>query len=84
MDKQAENSVLCPWCNRGEVISEGNSSGEITIRCPKCFHFFRIHLDSMTAEKAIAHRKITITRGKSPGMQMRPVTKAAGYQTITD
>ena len=54
----AEKMVVCPWCEKGEVYTEGNGKVTVTVRCPKCLHFFRIRLDDHTAEKVQAHRRV--------------------------
>jgi len=54
MTEKLVQSVFCPWCNKGEVIMEDAVAGILSVKCPKCQHVFRIHLDTLTAEKALA------------------------------
>ncbi len=58
VEVKEENLVVCPWCEKGEVYTEGNGKVAVTVRCPKCMHFFRIKLDDYTAEKVQARRKM--------------------------
>lgn len=53
-----ENRVDCPWCEKGAVYTEGNGKAAVTVRCPKCMHFFRIHLDDYRTEKVQAHKRM--------------------------
>lgn len=52
-----ENRVVCPWCEKGAVYTEGSGKAAVTVRCPKCLHFFRIHLDDYRTEKVQAHKR---------------------------
>lgn len=49
--------IECPWCFKGAVFIEGSGKAAVTVRCPKCLHFFRIHLDSFSTEKVQAYRR---------------------------
>ena len=58
MTEKTVQYVYCPWCNKGEVIREGAVAGTLSVKCPKCQHVFRIHLDTLTAEKALACNRL--------------------------
>jgi len=53
----AENIFACPWCTKGEVYSEGRGRVSVTVRCPKCLHFYRIRLDTYSVERVQARRR---------------------------
>ena len=53
-----EYKVVCPWCAKGEVYTEGTGKAAVTVRCPKCMHFFRVRLDDYSTEKVQAHRRV--------------------------
>lgn len=64
-----ENRVECPWCGKGAVYTEGSGKAAVTVRCPKCMHFFRIHLDDYRTEKVQAHKRLSnrpLKLGESP------------------
>jgi len=69
----AENMVVCPWCSKGEVYMEGYGKAAVTVRCPKCFHFFRIRLDDHTVERVQARRRVQNRIHKTNG-SFRPQT----------
>ena len=56
-ENQVENRVVCPWCEKGAVYTEGNGKAAVTVRCTKCMHFFRIRLDDYRTEKVQAHKR---------------------------
>lgn len=41
-----EIKVLCPWCNKGEVYIEGAGNANVSIKCPRCQHCFKLRLKS--------------------------------------
>lgn len=44
-----EIKVLCPWCNRGEVYIEGAGNANVSIKCPRCQHCFKLRLNDCVA-----------------------------------
>ena len=46
--------IFCPWCEKGEVFVEGSGEVNVTVRCPKCQHCYRINLLTLTATKVAA------------------------------
>ena len=82
MLKELERYVYCPWCNKGEVVTEGAVTGSLTVKCPKCQHVFRIHLDTLTTEKAIARN-----RSIKASFRLKPTSTRVSSQphtTVTD
>lgn len=62
-----EKMVVCPWCSKGEVYAEGHGRAAVTVRCPKCMHFFRIRLDDYSVERVQARRRVQSRIHKTAG-----------------
>ena len=43
-----EIKVLCPWCNKGEVYIEGAGNANVSIKCPRCQHCFKLRLNDFS------------------------------------
>ena len=54
-----EHKVLCPFCHKGEVYTEGSGKAAVTLMCPKCTRCFRVRLDNFTAEIASPRKKVS-------------------------
>lgn len=53
-----EIKVLCPWCNKGEVYIEGTGNANVSIKCPRCQHCFKLRLNDFTTVRIQPHRKL--------------------------
>lgn len=56
--------VLCPWCKKSETHIERPADASLTVQCPNCTRFYRVHAASGTAEKAVAHRRVQRSSAK--------------------
>ena len=56
--------VLCPWCKKSETHIERPADASLTVQCPNCTRFYRVHAASGTAEKAVAHRRVQRSSSK--------------------
>lgn len=54
--------IFCPWCEKGEVFVEGSGEVNVTVRCSKCQHCYRINLLTLIATKVAAYKRY---RGKA-------------------
>ena len=46
--------LICPWCQKGEVLADGKAKVTVSVMCPKCKRFFWGDLDTLKTEKANA------------------------------
>lgn len=53
-----EIKVLCPWCNKGEVYIEGAGNANVSIKCPRCQHCFKLRLNDFSTVRIQPHRKL--------------------------
>lgn len=49
-----EIKVLCPWCNKGEVYIEGAGNANVSIKCPRCQHCFKLRLNDFNGAHTAA------------------------------
>ena len=62
--------VACPWCEKGIVFVKGAGKVEVTVRCSKCQHFFKVDLLTRTVTKTKAYKRYT---GKPPSkIEIKP------------
>lgn len=54
-----EHKVLCPFCHKGEVYTEGSGNAAVTLMCPKCTRCFRVRLDDFSTELVVPRKKIS-------------------------
>ena len=47
--------LVCPWCEKGEVLSNASQQVVISVRCPRCGHVFLADLLGLKTERAIFH-----------------------------
>ena len=46
--------LVCPWCEKGEVLSNASQQVVISVRCPRCGHVFLADLLGLKTERAAA------------------------------
>jgi phage FluMu protein Com len=55
---QYNRKLVCPWCNKGEVLADGKAKVTLSIMCPKCSRFFTGDLDTLKTERAVAQKRL--------------------------
>lgn len=50
--------LWCPWCGRGETLSDGRGKVTISVQCEKCHHPYLADLDSMKTERTKPQRRL--------------------------
>lgn len=50
--------LICPWCQKGEVLSDGKAKITLSVECPKCHRFFTGSMDSLKAERSVACKRL--------------------------
>lgn len=53
-----EHKVLCPFCHKGEVYTEGTGNVAVTLMCPKCTRCFKVRLDDFSAVLVVPRKKV--------------------------
>ncbi len=43
--------LVCPWCEKGEVLSNASQQVVISVRCPRCGHVFLADLLGLKTER---------------------------------
>ena len=54
--------LICPWCEKGEVLSTASQQVVISVRCPRCGHVFLADLLNLTTERSTAQKRMTPER----------------------
>ena len=49
--------LVCPWCEKGEVLSNASQQVVISVRCPRCGHVFLADLLGLKTERAAAQKR---------------------------
>lgn len=49
--------LVCPWCEKGEVLSNASQQVVISVRCPRCGHVFLADLLGLKTERAAAQNE---------------------------
>ena len=49
--------LLCPWCSKGETLSDGRAKVTISVQCRKCGNTYLADLDTLMTEKAKQQRR---------------------------
>lgn len=49
---------ICPWCKKGEVLSDSRGKITLSIQCPKCGRFFVADMDSLITNRSVAQKRI--------------------------
>ena len=57
MAKDLKHHLICPYCHRGEVLSDGNAPITVPSRCPICKGFFLCNMATLKTEKSKAQRR---------------------------
>ena len=58
-----EHKVLCPFCHKGEVYTEGTGNVAVTLMCPKCTRCFKVRLDVFSAVLVVPRKKVSRMAG---------------------
>jgi uncharacterized Zn finger protein len=58
MTNKYNRKLICPWCRKGEVLADGKARVSISVRCPKCGHFYTGNLDTLTTERTVAQKRL--------------------------
>ena len=45
--KELKHHMPCPWCGKGETLSDGRSKVTISNQCPKCGRVYLADLDTL-------------------------------------
>lgn len=65
MAQAFENAYICPWCLKGEVLSDGRASVQISVQCPKCSRVFIGNLDTGETTRSKARQRNERTKHKN-------------------
>ena len=57
MAKDLTHHLICPYCHRGEVLSDGKAPITVSARCPICKGFFLCNMATLKTEKSKAQRR---------------------------
>ena len=57
MNRSFNNHIVCPWCNKGEVLTDGKSQVSISIQCPKCGKIYIGDLGTLKVYRGKACRR---------------------------
>lgn len=49
--------LLCPWCHKGEVLSDGKAKITISVCCPICGRYYTGDLDAIKTERSAACKR---------------------------
>lgn len=49
--------LVCPWCEKGEVLFNASQQVVISVRCPRCGHVFLADLLGLKTERAAAQKR---------------------------
>lgn len=58
MSQTFQYRLLCPWCSKGEVMSDTSEKVVISVQCPRCGHVFRADLHQLKTERAQPQRRL--------------------------
>ena len=58
MNTRFVRRMVCPWCQKGEVLADDKAKAAISVECPKCHRFFVGSLDSLKTERATACKRV--------------------------
>lgn len=61
MNRNFNKHLVCPVCNKGEVLANRRAKVTISVSCPKCGNFFWADLYTLKTEKAAAQKKMSRT-----------------------
>lgn len=53
---------VCPWCKKGEVLSDARGKITLSIQCPKCGHIFTADMDRLTTDRSTAQKRLSRLR----------------------
>ena len=56
--REMRNHLKCPWCNKGETLSDGRGKVTISVRCEKCHNFYIADLDLITTMRGNSVKRI--------------------------
>jgi len=54
MNKSMKHTLYCPICVKGKVLLTRIADAEISVRCPRCKHYFIANLLTLETEAAQA------------------------------
>ena len=58
IQEEFKNHLVCPWCCKGEVLTDGKATARISAQCPRCRNFFRADLATLKTERALPQRRL--------------------------
>lgn len=56
-DSSFSKKVICPWCERGEVLGTSETIGSVSMACPKCGRYFIADFNQCKGVKSKAVRR---------------------------
>ena len=89
MAKDLKHHLICPYCHRGEVLSDGKAPITVSARCPICKGFFLCNMDKPTNGEFIALLAEWTQAGILPqdaftGTHSAAAMNAAGRKSFAD
>ncbi len=49
--------LICPWCQKGAVLTQGRANVRISVQCSKCGRFYSADLNTMETQRTSACRR---------------------------
>ncbi len=56
-NREMSYHLLCPWCSRGETLSDGRAKVTISVQCKKCGNTYIADLDTLMTKKSAPQRR---------------------------
>jgi|GEM_PF-769262 len=50
--------LICPWCQKGVVLTQGRANVRISVQCSKCGRFYSADLNTMETKRTSACRRV--------------------------
>lgn len=57
MAQEFKYHLTCPWCGKGETLSDGRAKITISVQCSKCRNTYLADLDTMKPERSKPQRR---------------------------
>jgi transposase-like protein len=64
-DSSFSKKVICPWCERGEVLGTSETKGSVSMACPKCGRYFVANFNQCIGVKSKAVRRTAADKIKN-------------------
>ena len=55
---EMKHRLPCPWCDKGETLSDGRGKVTISVRCEKCHQTYLVDLDTLKTMRSKPQRRL--------------------------